>query len=104
MKSSDNTPKRLHATGLVKRYGQRKVVNGVSLEVKEGEVVGLLGPNGAGKTTSFYAVVGLVQADEGQVFIDDVEITHRPMYQRGRMGLGLFATRTICVSKAVGRG
>ena len=88
MKSSDNTPKRLHATGLVKRYGQRKVVNGVSLEVKEGEVVGLLGPNGAGKTTSFYAVVGLVQADEGQVFIDDVEITHRPMYKRGRMGLG----------------
>jgi lipopolysaccharide export system ATP-binding protein len=88
MNFSHDTPKRLHATGLVKRYGQRKVVNGVSLEVKEGEVVGLLGPNGAGKTTSFYAVVGLVQADEGQVFIDDVEITHRPMYQRGRMGLG----------------
>lgn len=88
MNPSETSPKRLHAKGLVKRYGQRKVVDGVSLEVKEGEVVGLLGPNGAGKTTSFYAVVGLVQADEGQVFIDDTEITQRPMYQRGRMGLG----------------
>lgn len=88
MNSTPRAPKRLHAKGLVKQYGQRKVVDGVSLEVKEGEVVGLLGPNGAGKTTSFYTVVGLVQADEGQVFIDDIEITDRPMYQRGRMGLG----------------
>lgn len=88
MNSTPTAPKRLHAKGLVKQYGQRKVVDGISLEVKEGEVVGLLGPNGAGKTTSFYTVVGLVQADAGQVFIDDVEITDRPMYQRGRMGLG----------------
>ena len=88
MNSTPTAPKRLHAKGLVKQYGQRKVVDGISLEVKEGEVVGLLCPNGAGKTTSFYTVVGLVQADAGQVFIDDVEITDRPMYQRGRMGLG----------------
>lgn len=88
MKASPTTPKRLHATGLVKQYGQRRVVDGVSLEVTQGEVVGLLGPNGAGKTTSFYAVVGLVQADSGQVFIDDQEITSMPMYKRSRLGLG----------------
>jgi lipopolysaccharide export system ATP-binding protein len=88
MKASPTTPKRLHAIGLVKQYGQRKVVDGVSLEVTQGEVVGLLGPNGAGKTTSFYAVVGLVQADSGQVFIDDQEITSMPMYKRSRLGLG----------------
>ncbi|MDA0302764.1 MAG: LPS export ABC transporter ATP-binding protein [Bacteroidetes bacterium] len=79
---------KLHARGLVKQYGQRRVVDGVSLEVTQGEVVGLLGPNGAGKTTSFYAVVGLVQADAGQVFLDDQEITSMPMYQRSRLGLG----------------
>jgi len=81
-------PKVLRAEGLVKQYGRRRVVDGVSLKVGQGEVVGLLGPNGAGKTTSFYAVVGLVQADEGHVYMDDTEITDLPMYQRGRMGIG----------------
>ena len=79
---------KLHARGLVKQYGQRRVVDGVSLEVTQGEVVGLLGPNGAGKTTSFYTVVGLVQADAGHVFLDEREITSMPMYQRSRLGLG----------------
>ena len=79
---------KLHARGLVKQYGQRRVVDGISLEVTQGEVVGLLGPNGAGKTTSFYTVVGLVQADAGHVFLDDREITSMPMYQRSRLGLG----------------
>ena len=78
----------LRAEGLVKTYGQRRVVDGVSLEVRQGEVVGLLGPNGAGKTTSFYAVVGLVRADEGHVYMNDQELTSMPMYQRGRLGIG----------------
>lgn len=78
----------LRAEGLVKQYGRRSVVDGVSFHVKQGEVVGLLGPNGAGKTTSFYAVVGLVQADAGHVYMDDLEVTHLPMFQRGRMGIG----------------
>ena len=78
----------LRAEGLVKTYGQRRVVDGVSLEVRQGEVVGLSGPNGAGKTTSFYAVVGLVRADEGHVYMNDQELTSMPMYQRGRLGIG----------------
>ncbi len=78
----------LRAEGLVKTYGQRRVVDGVSLEVRQGEVVGLLGPNGAGKTTSFYTVVGLVRADEGHVFMNDLELTSMPMYKRGRLGIG----------------
>jgi len=78
----------LRAEGLVKTYGQRRVVDGVSLEVRQGEVVGLLGPNGAGKTTSFYAVVGLVRADEGHVYLNNQELTSMPMYQRGRLGIG----------------
>ncbi|MFZ9054737.1 MAG: LPS export ABC transporter ATP-binding protein [Flavobacteriales bacterium] len=81
-------PKVLRAEGLVKQYGRRRVVDGVSLKVWQGEVVGLLGPNGAGKTTSFYTVVGVVQAEEGHVYMDDTEITDLPMYQRGRMGIG----------------
>jgi lipopolysaccharide export system ATP-binding protein len=79
---------KLEAQGLVKQYGKRRVVDGVSLEVNPGEVVGLLGPNGAGKTTSFYTVVGLVQPDEGHVFVNGKEVTDLPMYKRGRMGLG----------------
>ncbi len=73
---------------LVKRYGSRTVVDHVSFEVKQGEIVGLLGPNGAGKTTSFYQVVGLIRPDEGKVFLDDRDITSLPMYKRAKMGIG----------------
>ncbi len=78
----------LRAEGLRKRYKTRQVVRDVSLEVKSGEVVGLLGPNGAGKTTCFYMVVGLVRADGGRISLDAADVTHMPVYQRARMGLG----------------
>jgi lipopolysaccharide export system ATP-binding protein len=73
---------------LVKRYNSRTVVNQVSVEVKQGEIVGLLGPNGAGKTTSFYMVVGLIKPDEGDVYLNDINITKLPMYKRAQMGIG----------------
>jgi lipopolysaccharide export system ATP-binding protein len=73
---------------LVKRYGNRVVVNHVSFEVKQGEIVGLLGPNGAGKTTSFYQVVGLIRPDEGRVYLNEKDITSLPMYKRAKMGIG----------------
>lgn len=76
---------------LVKIYRGRRVVNGVSLEIKQGEIVGLLGPNGAGKTTSFYMIVGLVRPNGGRVTLDGKEITHTPMYKRARMGIGYLA-------------
>ncbi|MEI8278754.1 MAG: LPS export ABC transporter ATP-binding protein [Bacteroidota bacterium] len=79
---------RIHTEGLKKRYGKRTVVNDVSFEVSQGEIVGLLGPNGAGKTTSFYMVVGLVKPDEGNVFLDGINITKLPMYKRAKMGIG----------------
>ena len=72
----------------MKRYGKRTVVNHVSFEVSQGEIVGLLGPNGAGKTTSFYQVVGLVKPDEGRVFLDGMDITKLPMYKRAQLGIG----------------
>jgi len=72
----------------VKRYGRRTVVNQVSVQVKQGEIVGLLGPNGAGKTTTFYMVVGLIKPDEGKVFLDQQEITEMPMYKRAQLGIG----------------
>jgi len=78
----------LHASDLVKIYRKRRVVDGVNLEVKQGEIVGLLGPNGAGKTTTFYMIVGMIRPDEGRVFIDDEELTNLPMYQRARQGIG----------------
>lgn len=78
----------LFAVNIGKRYRKRPVVRGVSLEVHRGEVVGLLGPNGAGKTTCFYMMIGLVQADHGQVVLDGHEITKLPMYQRARLGIG----------------
>lgn len=78
----------IHTDNLVKRYGSRTVVNKVSFEVSQGEIVGLLGPNGAGKTTSFYQVVGLVKPDEGKVFLNEQDITQTPMYKRAQMGIG----------------
>ena len=78
----------IYARELVKRYGSRTVVNHVSFEVSQGEIVGLLGPNGAGKTTSFYQVVGLVRPDEGKVFLDKDDITSLPMYKRAQLGIG----------------
>ncbi len=79
---------KLHTTSLFKTYRGRKVVNDVTIEVNQGEIVGLLGPNGAGKTTSFYMIVGLVRPDEGQVFLDSTEITKLPMYKRAQLGIG----------------
>ncbi len=78
----------LRAENIVKRYKSRTVVNHTSFEVKQGEIVGLLGPNGAGKTTSFYMVVGLVQPNEGKIFLNEVEITKEPMYKRAQLGVG----------------
>lgn len=77
----------LAARGLSKSYKDRQVVSSVDLQLESGEVVGLLGPNGAGKTTSFYMVVGLVRPDQGEVFLDDVNLTSLPMHQRARMGI-----------------
>jgi lipopolysaccharide export system ATP-binding protein len=81
----------LRTDNLVKKYRQRTVVNHVSINVKQGEIVGLLGPNGAGKTTTFYMTVGLVQPDEGRIFIDDQEITKYPVYRRAQNGIGYLA-------------
>ena len=78
----------LHTDKLVKRYGKRTVANGVSISVRQGEIVGVLGPNGAGKTTSFYMTTGLVVPNEGHVYIDDQEITNYPVYKRARAGIG----------------
>ncbi|MFL3664139.1 MAG: LPS export ABC transporter ATP-binding protein [Flavobacteriales bacterium] len=78
----------LRAENIIKKYGKRTVVQGVSIDVKQGEIVGLLGPNGAGKTTSFYMIVGLVQPNEGEIFLDDKNITKLPMYKRAQMGIG----------------
>lgn len=78
----------IRTNNLVKSYSGRTVVNHVSVDVKQGEIVGLLGPNGAGKTTNFYMVVGLIRPDEGEVFLNDVNITALPMYKRAQMGIG----------------
>ena len=78
----------LIAQGLLKRFGQRRVVDNVSFDIQRGEVVGLLGPNGAGKTTSFYMMVGLLKPDGGQIFLEGEEISDLPMYKRSRMGMG----------------
>ena len=78
----------IHTDKLIKQYKGRKVVDQVSISVKQGEIVGLLGPNGAGKTTTFYVVVGLIAPDEGRVFLNDEDITRLPMYKRAQMGLG----------------
>jgi len=81
----------LRAENLIKRYKTRTVVKGVSVEVKQGEIVGLLGPNGAGKTTSFYMIVGLIQPNGGRIFLDEREITNEPVYKRAQLGVGYLA-------------
>ncbi len=82
---------KLEARELIKKYKTRTVVDHVSVEVNQGEIVGLLGPNGAGKTTTFYMIVGLIKPNEGSIFYDDKEITPLPMYQRARLGIGYLA-------------
>ncbi len=84
----NNGGARLRAEGLRKVYRGRAVVDGVDLDLRQGEVVGLLGPNGAGKTTSFYIIVGFIRPDDGQVFIDEQDISRLPMYKRARQGIG----------------
>lgn len=81
----------LRAENLIKKYKQRTVVNDVSFNVGQGEIVGLLGPNGAGKTTSFYMIVGLIKPNEGTIFLDDQDITKDPMYRRAQKGIGYLA-------------
>ena len=82
---------KLHTKNLVKQYKTRTVVDHVSIEVDQGEIVGLLGPNGAGKTTTFYMIVGLIKPNEGQIFLDDIEITKEPVYKRAQLGVGYLA-------------
>lgn len=80
--------KKLRTENVVKKYRQRTVVNQVSVELNQGEIVGLLGPNGAGKTTTFYMIVGLIKPLEGRVFLDEADITEEPMYRRAKLGIG----------------
>ena len=82
---------RLKGENLVKKYKKRTVVDHITVEVSQGEIVGLLGPNGAGKTTSFYMIVGLIKPNEGKIFLDDEEITELPMYRRAKKGIGYLA-------------
>lgn len=81
----------LRTENIVKKYGKRVVVKGVSIDVNQGEIVGLLGPNGAGKTTTFYMMVGLIKPFSGRIFLDDMDITEMPMYQRAQHGVGYLA-------------
>ena len=81
----------LRSENLVKKYKKRTVVNNVSVQVQQGEIVGLLGPNGAGKTTSFYMIVGLIKPNEGNIYLNDEDITDLPMYQRAKRGIGYLA-------------
>lgn len=78
----------LRADNIIKKYGKRTVVKGISLDVKQGEIVGLLGPNGAGKTTTFYMIVGLIRPFSGKVYLDETNITSMPMYKRAKLGVG----------------
>mgnify|MGYP000953284815 CR=1 FL=1 len=96
----------LRAEHLIKRYKARTVVNNVSVEVKQGEIVGLLGPNGAGKTTCFYMMVGLIKPNEGKIFLENTDITKLPMYMRARNGVGYLAQeasvfRTLSVEENI---
>ncbi len=96
----------LRAENLLKKYKKRTVVNNVSVQVSQGEIVGLLGPNGAGKTTSFYMIVGLIKPNEGNIFLNDENITDLPMYQRAKRGIGYLAQeasvfRTLSVEENI---
>lgn len=91
VESAGEEPMILRTDNLVKRYGKRTVANHVSIDVKQGEIVGLLGPNGAGKTTTFYMTTGLITPNEGRIFLNDLEITKFPVYKRARHGIGYLA-------------
>jgi lipopolysaccharide export system ATP-binding protein len=91
--------KQIRTESLMKTYGGRKVVDGVSVYVRQGEVVGLLGPNGAGKTTSFYMITGMIRSDSGRIFIDDQEVSSLPMYKRARLGVGYLPQETSVFRK-----
>lgn len=96
----------IRAENLIKKYGPKTVVKGVSLEVRQGEIVGMLGPNGAGKTTTFYMCVGLVKPNKGKIYLDDQDITRLPMFKRARRGLGYLAQeasvfRTLSVEENI---
>ena len=91
MAESKRTDLLVETRGLVKEYRRRRVVNGVAMNVREGEIVGLLGPNGAGKTTSFYMITGLIRPTSGHVYFKGQDVTRLPMYRRARMGLGYLA-------------
>ena len=91
MTATESKPMMLHSSELVKSYRKRTVVDHVSINVNQGEIVGLLGPNGAGKTTTFYMFTGIVKPNSGRVFLNDQNITRKPMYQRARMGIGYLA-------------
>ena len=88
---SQNSTMELRTENLVKRYGKRMVVDHVSIELKQGEIVGLLGPNGAGKTTTFYMTTGLITPNEGKIFLNDQDITNFPVYKRAKAGIGYLA-------------
>ena len=89
----------LRSEGLVKIYGKRTVVNDVSFNVHQGEIVGLLGPNGAGKTTSFYMTTGLVIPNAGHIYLGNEEITKLPVYKRARLGIGYLPRRPACSAR-----
>jgi lipopolysaccharide export system ATP-binding protein len=82
------TGREIRTESLVKTYSKRRVVDGVSIAVRQGEIVGLLGPNGAGKTTTFYMIVGFIRSTEGRIFLDNADISRRAMYRRARLGIG----------------
>ncbi len=90
---------KIRAENLVKIYGKRTVVNNLSMEISQGEVVGILGPNGAGKTTTFYMIIGLAKPNKGKVYLDDTDISHKAMFIRARLGLGYLAQAPSIFSK-----
>ncbi len=89
----------LQTENLIKRYKSVEVVKGVSINIKQGEIVGLLGPNGAGKTTTFYMITGMITPSSGVVMLDNQEITYTPMYKRARMGIGYLAQEASVFTK-----